>query len=186
MKSFGQDSLKGQVLSVIDSTPIPHFSIRVNDKSLVSTDESGKFSIPIRNGKLRLASIFGLHGFDTTIKSKTSGSISLYSAQFYDSTLAKYDIQHGTIWIFCGVAFAPLAPMESDNEFENKYHVRYYIVGDFLPSSVAQMTSYNLVVADYLVRRYGTKWRAELRSDVLGIFKTDGSQQRFGASRADE
>jgi hypothetical protein len=184
VSSFGQDSLRGQILSVIDSTPIPRFSIRVNGKDLVVTDGNGIFSIATKKDKVRLASTFGHHGFDTTVNRKTSQQLELYSTSVYDSTLAKYDVQHKTMRIFCGVAFAPMARMSSDDEFEKKYHVRYYVVGDFLPSSVAQMTSYNLVVADYLDRRYGTKWRQELRSDVLGIFKTVGSQQQFGVSGA--
>jgi hypothetical protein len=182
--SFGQDSLRGKVLSVIGSKPIPRFSIRVNGKDLVVTDANGNFAIAARKDKVRLASIFGHHGFDTTVNAKTNQELQLYSASAYDSTLATYDIQHGTMRVFCGVAFAPMARMLSDDEFEKKYHVRYYVVGDFLPSSVAQMTSYNLVIADYLDRRHGTKWRAELRSDVLGIFKTVGSQQQFGVSGA--
>ncbi len=184
VNSFGQDSLRGQVLSVVDNTPIPHFSIRVNGKDLVVTDANGNFVVPIKKDKVQLASIFGHHGFDTTVNSKTNQKLLLHSAYVYDSTLAKYDLQHKTIRIFCRVAFAPVAQMSSDNEFEKKYHLRYYVVGDFLPSSIAQMISYNLVVADYLDRRYGTKWRAELRSDVLGIFKTIGSQQQFGVSGA--
>lgn len=181
---FGQDSLRGQVLSVTDNTPMSHFSIRVNSKDLVVTDANGNFVVPIKKDKVRLASIFGHHGFDTTVTNKTNQELQLYSASTYDSTLAKYDIQHRTIRIFCGVAFAPMAQMSSDNEFEKKYHLKYYVVGDFFPSSVAQMTSYNLVVADYLDKLYGIKWRSELRSDVLGIFKTVGSQQQFGVSGA--
>lgn len=182
ISSPAQDSLRGRVLSVIDSTAIPHFLIRINKKSIITTDAEGNFCIPIKNGKLRLASIFGFHGFDTTIFRKPGERLLLYSAKYYDPALAHYDLQHATVLLFCGVAIAPMAPLKSDKEFESKYQVHYYIVGDFLPSSVAQMTSYNLVVADYLDRRYGKKWRAELRSDVLGIFRPASSQQSFGIS----
>jgi hypothetical protein len=56
--------------------------------------------------------------------------------------------------------------------------VKYYIVGDLRPSSVAQMTSYNLVIAEYFDRKYGKDWKLEVRSDVLGIMQKKVGIQR--------
>jgi hypothetical protein len=176
IKTYGQNIYQGQILSLVDSTPVPRFSIRVDNKSIIATDSSGYFSATTKKNRVRLSTIFGLHGFDTTLNNKDN--IKLYAAKFYDSILATYDVQHGTIMLFCGVAFAPMAPMQRDKDFEKKYNVRYYIVGDFLPSSVAQMTSYNMVVADYLDRKYGKGWRLEIRHDVLGLMQKKAGSQR--------
>lgn len=172
VKSYGQNDFRGQILSIVDSTPIPHFSLKVDNKELVKTDSLGFFSLSGSKSKIKLTTIFDLHGFDTIINITTRKSIELYSVQIFDSTLAKHDLKHGQVFLFCGVAFAPMAFMQSDKEFEKKYHVQYYIVGDFLPSSIAQMRSYNLIVAGYLDKRFGVDWRAEIRRDALGITKT--------------
>ena len=172
----GQGIFHGQILSVADSTPISHFSIRVNNKKIITTDSVGFFSVTTSKKKIRLTAIFGLHYFDTTLTIKNnSNGIRLYTAGIYDSALAAYDIQFGKLILFCGVAFAPMASTRWDKDFEKKFNLQYFIVGDFLPSSVPQMESYNKVIADYLDKLFGQEWRLQLRRDVLGIPKKAGN-----------
>jgi hypothetical protein len=169
VSSFGQHIFKGQILSIVDSTPIPNFQFEVDKKKTVSTDSLGFFSISTKKNKVRLSAIFNLYGFDTTFKN-TSSDLKLYSIQDCDSALAQFDIRHNKFRLFCGVAFAPLAPM-GDKIFEKEYHTNYFIVGDVWPSSIEQMTAYNKVIAQYLDKIYGKEWRAKLRPDVLGLPK---------------
>ncbi len=171
VSSFGQNTFKGQILSVVDSSPITNFSFRVDKKKLYKTDSLGYFTITTPKNKVRLSTVFDIHGFDITLKNGSMDNLKLFTVQNYDSTLAEFDIRQSTFRLFCGVAFAPLAPMPSDKDFETLYRTSYYIVGDFLPSSVDQMTAYNKVVAEYLDKQYGTEWRTKVRPDVLGVTK---------------
>lgn len=164
----GQNIFHGQILSIADSTPISHFSIRLNSKKVITTDSAGFFSVTTSKKKIRLTTIFDLHHLDTTLTIKDNNNgIKLYTAGIRDSILAAYDIKHGIVLLFCGVAFAPMAPTQRDKDFEKRFNLQYYIVGDFHPSSVSQMASYNKVVADYLDKIFGTGWRAGVRGDVL-------------------
>ena len=168
---FGQSTFKGQILSIVDGSPVTNFHFRVDKKELGKTDSLGFFSITTPKNKVRLSTIFGIYGFDTTLKNSSNDNLKLYTIQNYDSTLADFDIRQNKFRLFCGVAFAPLAPMPSDKDFEKQYNTSYYIVGDFLPSSIEQMTAYNKVVAEYLDKKYGKEWRAKVRPDVLGVNK---------------
>jgi len=167
--SFGQNIFKGQILSIVDSTPIINFHFRVDKKKLDKTDSLGLFFISTEKSKVRLSTIFGIYGFDTTFKNSNNDNIKLYTVQNYDSTLANFDIRHNRFRLFCGVSFAPLAPMPSDKVFENNYYTSYFIVGDFLPSSIEHMTAYNKVIAQYLDKTYGKEWISKVRPDVLGV-----------------
>ncbi|MGG9960897.1 hypothetical protein [Ferruginibacter sp. SUN106] len=174
VSSFGQNTFKGQILSIVDGSPLTNFHFRVDKKKLDKTDSLGFFSITTEKNKVRLSTIFGIYGFDTTLKNSNGDNLKLYTIQNYDSTLADFDIRQNKFRLFCGVAFAPLAPMPSDKDFEKEYHTSYYIVGDFLPSSIEQMTAYNKVVAEYLDKKYGKEWRAKVRPDVLGVTNKNG------------
>mgnify|MGYP000946366640 CR=1 FL=1 len=172
--SFGQRTFNGQILSIVDSTPIANFYFRV-DKKLDKTDSLGFFSITSGKNKVHLSTVFNIYGFDTTFRKPNFSNFKLYTVQNYDSTLANFDIRQNKLRLFCGVAFVPLAPMPSDKLFESKYLTSYFIVGDFLPSSIEQMTAYNKVIAQYLDKMFGKEWRAEIRPDVFGISNKAGS-----------
>lgn len=168
LRSFEQNTFKGQILSIVDGTPLANFYFRVDKKKLDKTDSIGFFSITTKTNKVRLSTIFGIYGFDTTLTNNNSDNLKIYTTQYYDSALADFDIRQNKFRLFCGVAFAPLALTPADKDFERNYHISYYIVGDFLPSSIEQMTSYNKVVAGYLDKLYGKAWRSKARPDVLG------------------
>lgn len=172
--SFGQNVFKGQILSIVDGSPVTNFDFRVDKKEFGTTDSSGFFSITTRKNKVRLSTIFGIYGFDTTLKNSNNHDLKLYTVQNYDSTLADYEIRQNKYRFFCGRAVAPLAPMPSDKDFEKQYNTSYYIIGDYLPSSIEKMTAYNKVVADYLDKKYGKEWRTKVRPDVLGVNKVGG------------
>jgi hypothetical protein len=175
--SFGQTTFSGQFLSIVDGTPIANLYFRVNKKKLEKTDSLGFFSFTISKNKAHI-SVSRIYGIDTIFRRKNNDNLKLYTVKNYDSTLADFDIRQNKFRLFCGVAFKSVFA-EGDKDFEKKYNVRYHIVGDFLRSSVAQMTSYNMVVADYLDKKYGKGWRLEIRRDVLGLMqKKTVNQQR--------
>ena len=174
LSSFGQNTFKGQILSIVDGSPLTNFHFQVDKKELGKTDSLGFFSITTQKNEVRLSTIFDIYGLDTTLKNINTNNLKLYTIQNYDSTLADFEIRQNKFRLFCGVSFAPVAPMPSDKDFEKEYHTSYYIVGDFIPSSIEQMTAYNKVVAEYLDKKYGKEWRAKVRPDVLGITKKVG------------
>lgn len=169
--AHAQNVFTGQILSIVDSTPIPDFYFRAGKKKIEKTDSAGVFSIMTSKNKVKLSNVFGLYGFDTILKKKKDGYARLYAVKECDSTFAEFEIRHNTPRLFCGVSFAPMASSPSDKDFEKQYNITYFIVGDFLPSSPEQMASYNKVVAQYLDKKYGTTWRQKLRPDVLGLAK---------------
>ncbi len=173
LSSFGQSTFSGQILSIVDRTPLTNFPFRVGKKKFNKTDSLGFFFITTKKNKVRLSIVFGIYGFDTTLRYSNSENLKLYTIQHYDSTFAEFEIRHNKIRLFCGVSFVPLAPLPSDKDFEGAYHTSYFIVGDYLPSSIEQMTAYNKVIAEYLDKKYGKEWRTKVRPDVLGVTKID-------------
>ena len=171
VKTWGQNTFTGQMLSIIDSTPLKNFYFRVNQGELSKTDSLGYFSITTHKKKVRVSTFGSNHGLDTILSNSHSYYVKLYTIQHVDSTLAVFDIQQNNLQLFCGTSIAPLAPMPADKDFEKAYQTRYCIIGDFLPSSIQQMSAYNKVVANYLDNKYGTEWRTQVRPDVLGLTK---------------
>jgi hypothetical protein len=169
--AFGQHVFKGQILSIVDSTPIANFHFRVDNDKNGKTDKSGCFLITSTKKKIRLATIFDLYGFDTTLHHHENGKVTLYTVDTYDSALAEFEIKRNRFRLFCGISFAPMATSSFDNDFQKQYNTTYYIVGDFLPCSPTEMASYNKVIARYLDKHFGKSWRKKIRPDVLGIDK---------------
>lgn len=66
--------------------------------------------------------------------------------------------------------FGSIAPVvyPNDKEFEDKYGIRFYDYG-CTPPAIECMASYNQVIFDYLDDKYGSKWRKEIRNDVIGL-----------------
>jgi len=56
----------------------------------------------------------------------------------------------------------------SQRKFERKYKVRYYDFGCLAPYKQC-VISYNETIFDYLNKKYGVKWRIEIRNDVIGF-----------------
>ena len=169
IKTWGQNTFTGQMLSIIDSTPLSNFYFSVNQRELNKTDSLGYFSITTHKKEVRVSTFGRNHGLDTILTNSHNYQVKLYTIQHVDSATAVFDIQQNNLQLFCGASITPLAPMPTDKDFEKAYQTRYYIIGDFLPSSTQQMTAYNKVVAYYLDTKYGTEWRSKVRPDVLGV-----------------
>lgn len=60
--------------------------------------------------------------------------------------------------------------MPNDFKFEEKYHVKYQAQGCTFPDFEC-LRSYNLVVFEFLDKKFGRKWRNEARNNVLFLKK---------------
>lgn len=59
------------------------------------------------------------HSIDTILIANNKYSNSkIYTSHHFDSVLAKYDLQHGNIILFCGGGVAPVAYMPSDKQLK--------------------------------------------------------------------
>jgi hypothetical protein len=63
-----------------------------------------------------------------------------------------------------------IAPIIHHNqgEFEKKYNIEYYDFG-CMPPNEECVIQYNKTVFNYLDKKYGRKWRKEVRKDVIGM-----------------
>ena len=63
-----------------------------------------------------------------------------------------------------------IAPIIYNNQciFEKKYNIEYYDFG-CLPPSEECVIQYNKTVFNYLDKKFGRKWRKEVRKDVIGL-----------------
>jgi hypothetical protein len=169
---FGQQTLTGQILSILDSLPVPGSSIVIDNKKLITADSSGRFTISTSKRKTRLTiASFTNHGVDTLIKIKSlTTPIKLFILPSPGPALALYDIKQNNIQLFCGGGFAPMARMSADKDFEAQYAVKYLMLGCMMPPKTG-LESYNKTVADYLDKKYGNEWRRKVRTDVFYVTK---------------
>lgn len=167
---FGQPTIKGQILSIVDSLPIPDIQIRVDNKKILNADSSGIFTIVTSKRKIRLSCVYGfLHSFDTLITvARADGHIKLYTIGTIDSSVAKYDLVDNQSVLFCGGGFLCAPHMYNDEGFKSEYNVQYYLLGCVMPA-IEGLISYNKAVANNLDAKFGLLWRDKLRYDVHGV-----------------
>lgn len=79
------------------------------------------------------------------------------------------DSINNTLHIFSMSGPDPVAFSKKDSLFEKKYCVKYVLFGCESDYDFEDMYEYNIKVERYLDRRFGKKWRLELRDDAVGI-----------------
>ena len=81
--------------------------------------------------------------------------------------LANQDIANGTPFLLLQSGIAPIV-YTTDRKFENKYKTYYYESGcTGLKEKFA--VEYNRIIFAHLTEKYGTKWKKEVRKDVIGF-----------------
>ena len=166
---FVHKTFSGQILSIVDSLPSPGGEVKINNKEVIISDSSGRFSFSTTKRKIRLSDLSMFPRFDTVFYRRSfTTTIKLYSSVPIDSTLALFDITHNTIRLLCGGGFRSLGPMPFDKDFETLYSVRYWYLDCIVPSQ-KELSAYNNAVADYLDKKYGTVWRYKVRGDVHNL-----------------
>jgi hypothetical protein len=87
----------------------------------------------------------------------------------------KADFENNNVYLFLQGGIAPVE-YTTDKNFENKYGVYFFDFG-CVPPSEECVIEYNSQVFDYLTKKYGKKWKREIRDDVIG-FKEWKSKNR--------
>ncbi len=182
-------SISGQVISEISKKPLIYStSIKINIKGdtskTVFLDENGLFKIlNITSGDYTLimqtpdeAGNYSYIRKDTvlSINEKNKNLIWILDCSYcecrnFDKEGALNDIRNGKIkLVLCG-GISPLF-YKNQEEDEKKYGFTYYEFG-CLPIEDECIEAYNDVIFDYLDKKFGNKWRFEVRKDVLGLRK---------------
>ncbi|MBO9672167.1 MAG: hypothetical protein J7577_01890 [Sphingobacteriaceae bacterium] len=80
---------------------------------------------------------------------------------------ANADIKKGKLKFLIQGGIASIY-VKGQERFEQKYGVEYYDLGCVGPSDIT-VKDYNKVIANFMDRKYGKRWRKEVRKDVRGI-----------------
>ena len=89
----------------------------------------------------------------------------------YNKYTAKTHIQHGNIYLFISGGFGTNPTVDdSDRLFEKKYLIKFNIQG-CITGLADNVGEFNQTIFEYLDKKYGTVWRKEIRTDVIGFNK---------------
>ncbi|PVW17381.1 FEKKY domain-containing protein [Marixanthomonas spongiae] len=81
--------------------------------------------------------------------------------------IAEQDIQNDKPRLLLISGIAPYVSFE-DNKFAKKYGIIFQDFGDTPPAENC-VKQYNSTVFDFLDKKFGKKWREEVRDDVIGL-----------------
>jgi hypothetical protein len=177
--SVGQKtfSISGRVISAINHKPLFDYedvsvAIANDPKSVAYIDSIGRFKIEnLKEGKYKIVILdFIYEPFDTTVivSQKDIKGLVLalkYDCIGFDKDSAYQDIKNGEPKLLLSGGIAPWFG-EDDDVFEKKYGFKYYEFG--CQHVVMEcVEAYSSIVFDYLDKKFGKKWRKEVRSDVL-------------------
>ena len=163
---LGQNTIQVTVLSIGDNNPVSHFILKTGRKQFIVTDSTGTFSISTSKNKIKFSYQYTMtKSKDTTIfASNALTNVVLFTYLTWDSTQAKYDIDHNDMKLFCCFGFLVSAQTQKDKDFEKEFGVKYYIMGDAPPAPIDKLRIYNIAIGKYLDRRYGTEWRKKTKA----------------------
>lgn len=60
---------------------------------------------------------------------------------------------------------------KSDIQFQKKYKVEFFSQGCVRYGENEDEEGYNKIIFEYLDKKYGTKWRKEIRNDAIGFIR---------------
>lgn len=84
---------------------------------------------------------------------------------FFHKETAIYDVKNKKIQLLLKSGIAPKM-YDNQDAFCKKYSVKYIELG-CMGDSKACLRQYNRVMANYLDKKFGKKWRKDVREDVL-------------------
>ncbi|RWX02531.1 FEKKY domain-containing protein [Flavobacterium cerinum] len=77
------------------------------------------------------------------------------------------DIKNGTVTLYVLSGIVSSAT-PADKGFLEKYNVKYHDFGCVIPENIDYYREYNLLVLQYLKKKFGTKWEKDVRKNILG------------------
>lgn len=163
---LGQNTIHVTVLSIGDNNPVSRFILKAGGNQSIVTDSTGACSISTSKNKIKLSFQYSMtKSKDTTIYASNGlTNVVLFTYLTWDSTQAKYDIEHNDMKLFCCFGFLVSAQTQKDKEFEKEFGVKYYTMGDAPPAPIDKLRTYNIAIGEYLDRRYGTEWRKKTKA----------------------
>lgn len=78
------------------------------------------------------------------------------------------DLKKNTVTLYLLGGIAPKAYSAEDNDFREKYKVKYYDFGCLAPMNFSFYQDYNLLVLHYLTEKFGNDATKNVRKDIIG------------------
>ncbi|WP_162912068.1 carboxypeptidase-like regulatory domain-containing protein [Pontibacter actiniarum] len=164
--------IEGIVVSGVNKKPLADVYVSLKHKGFGTvTDSLGYFRFDgVPEGKYHLIThYFGYSETDTALsvvsEPLTGLHITLEADCSYDRRVAEADIVSGEPKLLLVGSIAPVVH-KNQYRFERKYKVQYLDFGD-TPPAYECIEEYNKVIFNYLDKKYGDKWRKEVRPDVI-------------------
>jgi hypothetical protein len=171
------DSLKisGTLISANTNEPISGGTIVFAPKKAVLTDSVGHFLIRgLANGQYKLSfSDLGYDNHDTVINIDNANVdninwIITTSCPDFSAEKAFKDIKENKANLLLYGSIAPTTG-PADKQFKKEFGIGYMLFGDDETVREECKKLYNEVVFNYLDKKFGNKWRQEVRKDVVGL-----------------
>ena len=177
--SFAQNKelnkISGTVISGNSGNPIPDGTIMISRNKGYKCDTLGNFTIyQLTSGQHKLTfSAVGYENKDTTITIRDTDINNLKwriytNCQKYSRETAIKNIQANNIVILFQSGIAPIV-YTKDKDFKKKYSVIFLDFGCVVSEYHECLVAYNRTIFQYLDKKYGMKWRREIRKDAIGF-----------------
>ena len=169
-------SISGWISLVIGADTIPTSEAVLTIQKtgqVVNAENEGAFSFrELTPGSYRVKVIGpDFQDMDTTLvltnKSIANLNLIALSTCTVNQNVARQDIVHAEPRLLLASGIAPMA-YSNQASFNKKYKVKYYDFGCDAPNQQC-IIRYNQMVFKYLDTKYGRRWRAEVRKDVVGL-----------------
>lgn len=115
---------------------------------------------------------------DTTLEIKAKNNIDTFYSMYtggkrelkicYNGNTANEDILKLQMVILLPGGIAGTEVLNKDTIFENRYNIEYLSLG-CVRAGCTNEWEYNTVIFKYLDKKFGTKWRAEIRKESIGF-----------------
>jgi hypothetical protein len=164
--------IEGRIVSGVNNKPLVNVPVYLKHRTIGTiTDSLGYFKITeVPQGNYHLiARDFGYVETETAISVASEPlkglKITLKADCPYDRSAAKADIASGKPKLLLVGSIAPVV-YKNQHWFERKYKVQYFDFG-CTPPAYECIEEYNKEIFSYLDKKYGDKWRKEVRPDVI-------------------